>query len=121
MEKEDKSDIFKCWRKRKEFEVCGRLDENFKIVVCKGKQPLSKERGIPRRGWSACTAGCLLGGSIRSSSRLAEKTPWDAPPVPSSVEECPAHSDVRGSAAPRGQIRGSRPGRVSASKREVIG
>jgi len=85
------------------------------------KQPLSKERSIPRRGWSACTAGCLLGGSARSSSRLAEKTPWDAPPVPSSVEECPAHSDVRGSAAPRGQIRGSRPGRVSASKREVIG
>ena len=28
-EKEDKSDIFKCWRKRKEFEICGRLDEKF--------------------------------------------------------------------------------------------
>jgi len=35
VEKGDNSDIIKCWRKRKEFEVCGRLDENFKIVVCK--------------------------------------------------------------------------------------
>jgi len=52
----------------------------------------------------AC-AGCLLGGSERSSSHCTEGTPWDAPPVSGAVEGCPARSDVRVMAIPRGLIR----------------
>lgn len=33
--KEENDDIIECWERRKEVEVCGRLDNNFKVIVCK--------------------------------------------------------------------------------------
>ena len=80
-------------------------------MMAHSKQPSSEEGGHSTVGVECLRrddgAGCLLGGSlcVGSSSRCTEGTPWDAPPVPGSVEERPARSDVRVMAAPRGQIR----------------
>ena len=92
--------------------ILGRMTQNAQLlssaVSCDAVNNPPKE-GIPRQGWDACAdgAGCLLGGSrcVVSSSRHAEGTPWDAPPVSGAVKERPARSDVRVMAAPRGLIR----------------